>query len=264
MAKEKIKNLKEIIQIVEDFKKKGKKIVTLSGSFDILHSGHIEALEEAKKQGDILIILLNSDKSIKGYKGPLHPINSQKDRAQLLSALESVDYVLQFNELVPNKILTKIKPDIHCNGSDWGPDCVEKEIVEKEGGKIHILKWSKDFSTTKLIKKISVLYSKPEIKAVFLANIPAVDFAFPKLLESNYKIINLTNKPGIGSLKKAAKDFGLNLSKTWVIGGEEKDIIMGKMVNAKTILVGDVPRLKTKPNYYTKNLLGVVKIILSS
>lgn len=335
MTKEKIKNQKKIIQVVKNLKKKGKKIVTFSGSFDILHSGHIKALEEAKKQGDILIILLNSDKSIRGYKGPLHPVNSQKDRAQLLSALEMVDYILQFDELTPNKILSEIRPDIHCNGSDWGKDCIEKEIVEKEGGKIYVLKWNKGFSTTKLVKKILASYSKPEIKAVFLDRdgtinlnqpeylhkiedfkfAPFVISALQKLSKSNYKIIVLTNqsgigrgyfkkvdlkklhqwmikeskkkkiridkiyycphhprdncscrKPKLGLLMKAVQDFGLNLSKSWVVGDEKKDIIMGRMVNSKTIMVGGelLPKSKIKPNYYTKNLLEAVKIILSS
>lgn len=322
MAEEKIKNLKEIIQIVEDLKKKGKKIVALSGSFDVLHSGHVEILEEAKKQGDVLIVLLNSDKSIKGYKGPLHPVNSQKDRAQLLSVLELVDYVLQFNELVPNKVLAKIKPDIFCNGSDWGKNCIEKETIEKEGGKIHILKWKKGISTTGLIKRILDSYSRPETKAVFLDRdgtinengsgyihkiedfkfIPGVIPALQKLSKTDYKIIILTNqsgigrgyfkkedleklhqwmigelkkkeiridkiyycphhpqdhcscrKPKIGLLKKAVQDFGLNLSKSWVVGNEEKDVIMGKMVNTKTIVING-----------NNNLLKAVKTILSS
>ena len=266
MAEEKIKNQKEIVGVVKKLKNQGKKIVTFSGSFDILHSGHIKALQEAKKQGDVLVVLLNSDKSIRGYKGPGHPINSQKDRAQLLSILEMVDYILYFDEIIPNKVLSKIKPDIHCNGSDWGRDCVEKETVEKGGGRIHVLKWNKDFSTTGLIKKILAFYSKSEIKAIFLNKQEAVDpnilSALKKLSESNYKIITLTNKSGINLLKKSAREFGLNLSKSWVIAAEEKDVIMGKMTNAKTIMVGK--KSKIKPNYYVKDLLEAVKVILSS
>jgi rfaE bifunctional protein nucleotidyltransferase chain/domain len=322
MAEEKIKRLKEIIRIAENLKKKGKKIATISGSFDILHNGHIQLLKEAKKQGDILLVLLNSDKSIKGYKGPLHPINSQKNRAQILSSLESVDFVLLFDDLVPNKILEKIKPNIHCNGQDWGKNCIEKETVEKYGGKIHILKWKKGFSTSSLVKRILEAYSKPEVKAVFLDRdgtinengsgyihkiedfkfIPGVIPALQELSKTDYKIIVVSNqsgigrgyfkeedleklnlwmveelkkngvridkiyycphnsedhcscrKPNIGLLKKAAEDFGINLSKSWVIGNEEKDIIMGKMANTGAVMV-------TSDN----NLLKIVKNILKS
>lgn len=240
-----------MIKNIEAFKKRGKKIVTFSGSFDILHIGHIKALQEAKNQGDILIVLLNSDKSIRKYKGFLHPINSQDKRVKMLSALKMVDHILIFDELTPIKILSKIKPDIHCNGSDWGQDCIEKETVEKGGGKIYILKWNKGFSTTKLVKKILASYSKPEIKAVFLnSKLPVPK----KLSESNYKIIALTDKP--------VQNFGLNLSKSWIIGQSEKDVIMGKMANARTILIGQ--KSKIKPNYYVKNLSQAIKIILSS
>ncbi len=135
----KIKSQKEIVKIIQGLKKKGKKIVTYNGSFDVLHFGHIESLKEAKKQGDILIIPLNSDKSIRLYKGSNHPINSQKKRAEALTVLECVDYIVLFDEINCKNILNKIKPNIHCNGSDWGKSCVERSVVEKNGGKIFII-----------------------------------------------------------------------------------------------------------------------------
>ncbi len=150
----KIKTRSEILKIVEKLKKSGKKIVTYNGSFDLIHKGHILSLEEAKKQGDILIILLNSDSSIRAYKGPNRPILDQAERSNIIAALEKVDFVCVFDEITPLTILNKIKPDIHCNGPDWGENCIEKEIVERNGGKIHILKWIKGHSTTNIINKI--------------------------------------------------------------------------------------------------------------
>ena len=131
MNRKKLKTQNEIVQIARKLKERGKKVVALSGSFDILHSGHIQSLKEAKTQGDILIVLLNSDKSIKEYKGPARPINPQKERALVLAALEPVDYIVLFNEITPKKILEKIKPNIFCQGGDWGKDCIKRETVEK-------------------------------------------------------------------------------------------------------------------------------------
>src|SRR3989338_3215825 len=164
----KIKTQKEIIQICRRFKKRKKTVVTYNGSFDVLHLGHIKSLEEAKSQGDVLIVPLNSDKSVKNYKGPNHPIVSEKERAQTLAALSCVDYVVIFDEINPKEILNKIKPNIHCHGSDWGIDCVEKETVESNGGKIYILKIVPGLSTTGLVKKILNIYAKPEVRAIFL------------------------------------------------------------------------------------------------
>jgi len=218
MADKKIQTQNNLIKIVRKLKRQGKTIVTFSGSFDILHIGHIRSLNQAKKQGDVLIVLLNSDDSVKSYKGPDRPINSQKERADFLAALKCVDFVVIFNEINPKKILGRIKPDIHCNGSDWGKDCVEKAEVENYGGKIYILKWTKNFSTSNLIKKIIKTNSKPPLKAVFLDRdgtinfnkqgyihkiedfefFPGVTQALKKLSKTDYKIIVITNQSGIG------------------------------------------------------------------
>ncbi len=329
----KIKSQKEIVKIIKKLKKQGKKIVTYNGSFDVFHFGHLESLKEAKKQGDILIVPLNSDQSVRLYKGPNRPISSQEKRAALLAALECVDYVTIFNEINCKNILNKIKPNIHCNGSDWGKNCVERGVVEKNKGKIHILKWQKGLSASNLIEKILTVYRKPEAKAVFLdrdgtLNInqpqylhkisqfkfaPGAISALEKLSKTDYKIIILTNQSGIGrgyfkekdlkklhqwlvrKLKKhniridkiyhcphrpsdrcscrkpepgmilqAVKDFNLSLNQSWLVGDDEKDVILGRGVNAKTIKIGEkLPKtLKLEPNYYAKNLLGAVRIIL--
>ena len=218
MTKSKLKSHKEIVQTAQKLKTQGEKIVTLSGSFDILHLGHIRALQEAKHQGDVLIVLLNSDKSIKSYKGPARPINSQKARIEVLSSVECIDYLVLFNEITPKKILAKIKPDIFCQGSDWGKDCIERGVVEKYGGNVYVLKWAGSFSTSTLIRNIIDIHSKPQDRAVFLdrdgtVNInrpkylyriedfrfaPTAILALQKLSELDYKIIIVTNQSGIG------------------------------------------------------------------
>ena len=236
----KIKNQKEIIALVQKLRKEGKKIATYNGSFDILHLGHIKSLEEAKQQGDILVILLNSDDSVRKYKGPNHPVNSESQRAEVLSAIKYVDYVTVFNKINPKEILKKIKPDIHYNGSDWGKNCVEREVVERNGGEIHILKWRKGLSTSKLIKKFLDIYSKSETKAVFLdrdgtinINEPEYvhkieDFKFVsgaisalrKLSKTNYKIIIVTNQSGIARGYYTERD--LEKLHQWMLGELKK------------------------------------------
>lgn len=155
MPKEKIKTLGEIKEIVENLKKQKKVIVTTNGVFDILHLGHIKYLQEAKKLGDVLIVAINSDSSVRQIKGPKRPINNQNVRAEVLSVLEFVDYVVIFNETGPIKFLSEIKPNIHVKGGDYKIEqIVEKGTVEKNGGKIVLIPEIKGYSTTDLISKI--------------------------------------------------------------------------------------------------------------
>jgi len=159
MAKEKIKTIEELRKVIKDLKNQNKKIVTTNGVFDILHLGHIKYLREAKKLGDVLIIALNSDSSVKQIKGPERPINSQEVRAETLAALEFVDYIIIFNETDPIKILSEIKPDIHVKGGDYKINqIIEREIVEKNNGKIILIPEIKGYSTTELIKRIREIY----------------------------------------------------------------------------------------------------------
>jgi glycerol-3-phosphate cytidylyltransferase len=150
----KIKTREEIEQIVKDLKQEGKTIVTCNGCFDILHIGHVNFLKEAKAQGDILIIGLNSDSSVKNNKGPERPINKENERAEVLAALESTDYITIFNEETPIPLLEVIKPNIHCNGEDYGENCIEGDTVKKNGGRIHVITFKRKISTTELIEKI--------------------------------------------------------------------------------------------------------------
>ena len=153
--------------LVDNLRQQNKKIVTINGSFDLLHKGHLHMLERAKKQGDVLIVGLNSDASVKSNKGPSRPINPENDRALFLSSLIYVDYVVLFNETTPLKLLEEIKPDVHVNGADYGEDCIEKPVVEKYGGKIHIVDFIGGCSSTKMIDKLVSTHTKGK-KVVFL------------------------------------------------------------------------------------------------
>ena len=159
--KSKIKTRKEIAKIVSKLKKEGKTIVTANGSFDLFHVGHVKFLQRAKKQGDILIIGLNSDDSVKKWKKHIgypdwnnRPVQKQNSRSEMLAALECVDYVEIFKEINPLSFIENIKPNVHVNGSDYGKDCIEALLVKKHGGKIYIVNKVGGDSTSDLIKKI--------------------------------------------------------------------------------------------------------------
>lgn len=150
---DKIKNREEIRQIAEDLRRNHKVIVTTNGSFDILHVGHVKSLNLARQQGDYLIVGLNSDSSIRGYKGPNRPINNQEDRAYLLSALECVDYIVIFDEPDPREFLGAIKPHYHVK-SKSGYKGTEREVVESNGGQVVLLEDLPGYSTTTLLNKL--------------------------------------------------------------------------------------------------------------
>ena len=151
----KLKTLNEIVVILEKFRKNSKKIVFTNGCFDIIHSGHIQYLTEAKALGDILIIGLNSDCSIKKLKGPDLPIIDENNRALVLSALEIVDFVVIFDEETPYNLIKKIKPDILVKGGDWKiSEIVGSDVVLNNGGEVRSLNFREGISTTRIIEKI--------------------------------------------------------------------------------------------------------------
>ena len=152
---DKKKNFIEIKNMVNKLKKKGKKIVFTNGCFDILHAGHIKLLKKAKELGDVLIVGINRDKSIKKIKGKSRPIMDEKQRIEIISAIEFVDYVVPFGDTTPEKLIKIIKPDIIVKGGDYKKDeVIGKDIVEKYGGKVYIFPLVKNISTTKIINKI--------------------------------------------------------------------------------------------------------------
>ena len=133
------------------------KLVTLNGSFDLLHAGHLYILNEAKAQGDKLLVALNSDESIKGYKSQERPIIPLQYRLEMLAAIECVDFVTWFEELNPLKILSLIKPHVHVNGSEYGKDCIEANLIKKQGGELHIVSLREGLSTSNIIGKIKTI-----------------------------------------------------------------------------------------------------------
>ena len=152
---EKLINDNELQKVIEKLRKENKKIVVTNGCFDILHAGHVRYLKESKKFGDVLIVGLNSDSSVKALKGPERPINNETDRIEVLSGLESVDYIVLFSEISPVKLLETIKPDIYTKGADYTVETLpEAEVVMKNGGEIKFIKLVEGKSTTKIIDKI--------------------------------------------------------------------------------------------------------------
>lgn len=157
----KTKKLESLVEIRERARREGERVVFTNGCFDILHRGHVHYLEKARKLGDILIVGLNSDESVKKIKGEERPIVSQDDRAFVLSALGCVDYVCIFDEETPEELIKKLVPDILVKGADWEKeDIVGKDIVEKSGGQVVTIPEVEGKSTKKLIQTIIDRYSK--------------------------------------------------------------------------------------------------------
>jgi D-beta-D-heptose 7-phosphate kinase/D-beta-D-heptose 1-phosphate adenosyltransferase len=155
IIKSKIKNVTQLKKIISDLKAKHKKIVFTNGCFDLLHFGHVKYLEKAKKKGDVLIVGLNSDSSIRKIKGKMRPFVNQRQRAYILSSLIPVDYVVIFNQKTPYNLIKSIKPDILVKGADWPKDkIVGRDILESYSGKVETVPYIKGFSTTDLAKKI--------------------------------------------------------------------------------------------------------------
>lgn len=153
--REKIRTKDELKDILQGLKGRGKKIVFTNGCFDILHVGHIRCLEEAKKRGDILIVALNSDRSIRSIKGPSRPFTPEEERAEVLSALACVDYVVIFDEPDPLELISSLKPNILVKGGDWTPETtIGREVVEGMGGKVVIIPQVQGVSTSAFVDRI--------------------------------------------------------------------------------------------------------------
>ena len=151
-----LKTQEEIIKIVKDGQEQGKTFVVTNGCFDILHVGHVRYLQKTKEYADKLIVMLNSDKSVKAIKGDDRPINCENDRAEILSALSCVDYVVLFDENSPAKLLEEIKPDVYTKGADYTLDTLpERDIVLRNNIKVEFIEFVQGKSTTNVIKKIS-------------------------------------------------------------------------------------------------------------
>lgn len=146
---------------IEDFCNKlrslGKTIATINGSFDLMHAGHLYIIHRASELADVLIVALNTDRSIQSYKDETRPIIPLKWRLQMMAALQFVSFATWFDEDDPRNILSLIKPDIHVNGAEWGENCIERETVEQNGGKLHLVERIEGLSTSAVINKIQSL-----------------------------------------------------------------------------------------------------------
>ncbi len=150
-----IKSLDEIKSIRKKLKAENKKVVFTNGCFDLIHSGHVDYLLKAKAMGDILIVGLNSDESIKRIKGNKRPILKEDERAFIISNLKPVDYITIFEEDTPAKLIEEIIPDILVKGADWSVEnIVGREVVEANGGEVKTIDFVNDQSTSKIIKSI--------------------------------------------------------------------------------------------------------------
>lgn len=146
---------KEIKNLINKIHSKGKTVVATNGCFDILHVGHVRYLKQTKSFADYSIVLLNSDKSVKSIKGPTRPINCEQDRAEILSALRYVDYVVLFDEDSPKNLLDEIKPDVYTKGADYNMDTLpEADIMKKNHTRVEFIKFVEGKSTTKTIEKM--------------------------------------------------------------------------------------------------------------
>ena len=156
---DKVMTQDELMPILDRLRKEGKKVVFTNGCFDILHVGHIRYLKEAKGYGDILIVAVNSDLSVKSIKGDKRPIVSQSERAEVVAALEMVDYVTMFDEDTPYNIIKKLQPDVLIKGGDWTVDkIVGRDIVEARGGKVIAIPVIEGASTTGIVERVLEKY----------------------------------------------------------------------------------------------------------
>ena len=145
-----------IRDLVDKLHKNGKTVVTTNGCFDILHVGHVRYLEKTKTFADVLIVLLNSDKSVRSIKGESRPINPESDRAEILSALRCVDYVVLFDEDSPRNLIDEMKPDVYTKGADYTLETLpEADIMKKNNIRVEFIDFVKGKSTTGIIEKIN-------------------------------------------------------------------------------------------------------------
>ena len=152
----KVVTLAQLIPLAAKYRESGKRIVLTNGCFDLLHVGHVTFLEEAAKRGDVLVVAVNSDATVTRLKGPARPVIAQSDRVTQLAALACVDHVLVFEEDTPHRLLEQLRPDVLIKGGTT-PLVVGREVVEAYGGEVCVTKPVRDYSTTRLVRRIREL-----------------------------------------------------------------------------------------------------------
>ncbi|MGH7873590.1 MAG: D-glycero-beta-D-manno-heptose 1-phosphate adenylyltransferase [Candidatus Binatia bacterium] len=151
----KLKSLEELQIIASDARAAGQTVVFTNGCFDLLHRGHVYILRAAKSQGDILIVGINSDRSVQSIKGSTRPILPETDRIELIAAMEMVDYVVLFDAPDPYNLIVALKPSVLAKGGDWSAEkIIGADVVEREGGRVIVIPYLEGFSTTEIIERI--------------------------------------------------------------------------------------------------------------
>ena len=151
----KVVRREDIVKLVREIQFQGHTVVATNGCFDILHVGHVRYLQKTKSFADFSLVLLNSDKSVKSIKGPTRPINNELDRAEILCALECVDFVVLFDEDSPRNLLDEIKPDVYTKGADYTMETLpEADIMRKNGTKVEFIEFVQGKSTTNTIEQL--------------------------------------------------------------------------------------------------------------
>lgn len=162
MTNRKTLTLRGVLSRVRAARKAGKTVVTTNGCFDLLHPGHVHYLEQAKRMGDLLIVGVNSDASVRANKGSGRPVNDEKSRMAMLAGLSAVDYVFVFREKDPIRFINAIRPDVHVKGGDYRGRILEQDAVEKNHGRVRLLKFLPGHSTTRIIGRIVKAYGNPK------------------------------------------------------------------------------------------------------
>ncbi|HNT58160.1 MAG TPA: D-glycero-beta-D-manno-heptose 1-phosphate adenylyltransferase [Syntrophales bacterium] len=155
MGAEKIVSRKTLLVLLKEHRRQGRRIVFTNGCFDILHAGHVRYLAQARRLGDVLVVALNTDRSVRSIKGPDRPVVRQEERAFVMAGLESVDYVTFFDDETPLSLIEALQPDILVKGGDWKADgVVGGDFVRSKGGDVVVLPYLEGASTTNIIEKI--------------------------------------------------------------------------------------------------------------
>ena len=150
----KLRSISELTNELEARRRHAETVVFTNGCFDVLHPGHVELLAKARSKGTILVVAINSDRSVRELKGPERPIRNQNDRARVLSALECVDYIVIFDEQTPERLIEQIAPDVLVKGADWRGNVVGQEFVESHGGRVALIELVEGYSTTDELERI--------------------------------------------------------------------------------------------------------------
>lgn len=154
-ARDKIKERLELSVLLDSHRRNGRRIVFTNGCFDLMHPGHVRYLEQARSLGDMLIVAVNSDASVRRLKGPERPVQNEQDRCEVMAALHCVDFVTVFTEDTPFEIISQLRPDVLVKGGDWSKEnIVGRDIVEAGGGQVLSISFEEGFSTTRIIERI--------------------------------------------------------------------------------------------------------------